>query len=277
MTTNADDIDVTTLADRFTPGSVVVDPFVVEYFAAGDGDPLVVLHGAGGPEFSIALARLAQRFRVVLLQIPGFGDQVNDVHQSLEELADAIAHAVAAMGIERYHLLGTSFGGAVAACLAIAHPDRLLSLVLDAPALFRVDAVPPAPDSDPSELAARFRANPDREPRFSQPVPTANAQQWPFVEKLLSSRAEYDTGIAEKLQNCSVRTLVVFGDRDGIIPPSNGRIYRRIMPNCALIYLYGAAHAAQFDRPEAFSDVVGDFLERGWEFLIPHESTMINP
>jgi pimeloyl-ACP methyl ester carboxylesterase len=133
-----------TIGAGFTEGSVEVDGFPVRYFEAGEGEPLVVLHGAGGPEFTVALDLLARTRRVVLLEMPGFGERVNDVHQGLAEFAEAVARAVEAIGIDRYQLLGTSLGGATALHIALAHPDRLVSLVLDAPAAFREGATPPA-------------------------------------------------------------------------------------------------------------------------------------
>ena len=49
------------------------------------------------------------------------------------------------------------------------------------------------------------------------------------------------------------------------------------MPNCALIYLYDAAHDIQSDRPEAFADVVADFVRRGMNFLVNDTDQLINP
>jgi pimeloyl-ACP methyl ester carboxylesterase len=47
-----------------------------------------------------------------------------------------------------------------------------------------------------------------------------------------------------------------------MIPPEMGRIYREIMPNCHLVFVYDAGHAIDGDRPEAFASIVSDFLER---------------
>jgi pimeloyl-ACP methyl ester carboxylesterase len=276
MTITTTVIDETNLSGAFTEGSVDVDGFTVRYFEAGEGEPLVALHGAGGPEFSIPLNLLALERRVILLEMPGYGDKVNDVHQSIEELAESVANAIEAIGLDRYQLLGTSFGGATAAYIAAAHPDRIISLVLEAPAAFREGAGNPM-DATPEQMVANFRANPTRVPAFSPPDPEKTARTWPLVERLLASQPVFDEGLAEKLSTCPVRTLVLFGDRDGVIPPQNGQTFRRLMPNCILIYVHGSAHAIQFDRPEAFTDVVSDFLNRGWQFLIPEESTVINP
>jgi pimeloyl-ACP methyl ester carboxylesterase len=260
----------------FTEAHVDIDNFTVRYYRAGQGDPVVVLHGAGGPRFTRALDLLAQRRQVVLVEMPGFGEQVNDIHQTPDELAEAVAQAIEEIGLTRYHLLGTSLGGSIAARLASAHPDRVVSLVLEAPAAFREGAVSPA-DIPPEEMAGRFRVFPDRVPALTPPDPEATARVWPLVDRVLGTRPVDDPELAEKLPGLNVRTLVLFGDRDGVIPPHNGRTYRRLMPNCSLIFVHQAAHDIQGDRAEAFAEVVADFLDRGWQFLLPEQSTVINP
>jgi pimeloyl-ACP methyl ester carboxylesterase len=260
----------------FTEGTVEVQGFTVRYFQAGEGEPLAVLHGAGGPVLTRALDLLSQQQRVVLLEMPGFGDQANDVHQSPAELAEAAAEAFAAIGIDRYHLLATSFGGGIALHVALAHPDRVISLVLEAPAAFREGATSPA-EIPPEDMVRRFRVHPERVPAFTPPDPAVMARTWPLVERLLGSRPEFDQELADRLPEVGVRTLVLFGDRDGIIPAENGRTYRRLMPNCSYILVHDAAHDIQGDRPEAFAETAGDFLARGWQFLVPEQSTLINP
>ena len=261
----------------FTEATVEIQGFTVRAFQAGEGgDPLAVLHGAGGARLSAALDLLAQQRRVILLEMPGFGDQPNDVHTTPAELAEAAAQAFAALGVERYHLLGTSFGGAIALHLTLAHPDRVISLVLEAPAAFREGATSPA-DIPPEDMLRRFRTHPERVPAFTPPDPATMARTWPLVERLLATRPEFDQELADQLPDVAVRTLVLFGDRDGVVPAENGRTYRRLMPNCSYVLVHDAAHDIQGDRAGAFADVVGDFLTRGWQFLLPEQSTLINP
>jgi pimeloyl-ACP methyl ester carboxylesterase len=261
----------------FIQRAVDADGFTIRYFEAGDGEPLVVLHGAGGPRFSLALDILASTRRVILVEMPGFGDQANDRHQTLAELAETVAEAVAGIGLQTYHLLGTSFGGAVAVNLAVAHPDRVSSMVLEGPAAFRVGATPPDPSAPPEDMLRRFRRHPERIPAFEPPDPQAMARTWPLVDRLLASTPEFDEQLAARLPECAVRTLVVFGDEDGIIPPANGRTFRQLMPNCSYVLVHQAAHDVQGDRAQAFSELVGDFLDRGWNFLLPEQPTLLNP
>jgi len=269
MTSTAESA-VTPGAD-FTEHSVAADGFTVRYFEAGQGDPLIVLHGAGGPRFTVALDLLATRRRVILIEMPGFGAEPNTRTQTLAEMAGTVAAAVQALGIDRYHLLGTAFGGAVAVRLALAAPDRLISLVLEAPATFLVGAVPPG------QAVRAFRMHRDRSPAFEPPDPAAMAIFLPLVDRLLASQPAYDEEVAGLLPQCFVRTLVLFGDEDGVIPAGNGRTFRRLMPNCVYILVHDAAHDIQGGRAEAFADVVGGFLDRGLQFLLPDASNLIHP
>ncbi|HEX5142203.1 MAG TPA: hypothetical protein VFX19_14780, partial [Dehalococcoidia bacterium] len=68
-----------------------------------------------------------------------------------------------------------------------------------------------------------------------------------------------------------------FGTEDSVLPPEMGRYYKEILPNCNLIFLYDAGHEADADRPEAFSSLVNDFLQRHSAFVVKAESDLIHP
>jgi pimeloyl-ACP methyl ester carboxylesterase len=263
------------IGGTFVEHVVEADGFRIRYDEAGSGDPVVMLHGAGGPKHTLAQDRLAEIYRVLTFEMPGWGSsEPNTRTNSLEELAETMAAAVEALGIEQYHLLGHSLGGAVAVLLAIAHPNRVRHLVLEAPATFRVGAVP-RPE-DPEERIRCFRAHPERPPAFTPPGPEHRAKTGPLIQKLLD-RPLYDEHIAARLESLETPTLVLFGTKDGITNPENGRTYKKLMPNATYVLVYDAAHLIQQDRPEAFADVTTDFLERGLAFLVPETSSLINP
>lgn len=260
---------------KFAEHFVEADGFRIRYDEAGSGDPVVMLHGAGGPMHTLAQDFLAEKYRVLAFEMPGWGNsEPNTRTNSLEELAETMAAAVEATGIEQYHLHGHSLGGATALLLALAHPDRVRRLVLEAPAAFRVGAIP-RPD-DPEKLLSCFRAHPERVPAFTPPGPEQRAKTGQLVQKLLD-RPSYDEQLAARLEDLSTPTLVLFGTKDGIVNPENGRTYKKVMPNATFILVYDAAHLIQQDRPEAFTDVTTDFLDRGLAFLVPESSSLINP
>ena len=258
----------------FARKTVVAAGFDVTYYEAGSGAPLVVLPGAGGPVLGPAYDALAEEFRVVTIELPGWGEQPNDVGD-FDGLASQVAAVISAIGLDTYHLLGTSLGGACALHLALAFPERVISLTLEAPAKFRADSVNPA-ELPPERFVAAFRAHPERGVPLSPPDPAFMGRVWPTVMRLMGD-GSVDDAFADRLRAMSVRTLVLFGQNDGVINPVNGRTYRRLLPNCVLMHVYDAAHEIAQDRPEAFADVVGDFLRRGMNFMVNDGDHLINP
>jgi pimeloyl-ACP methyl ester carboxylesterase len=203
----------------FSEGFVEADGFRIRYLEAGRGTPLVHLHGAGGPRLTPAHDLLARRFRVIAFEVPGFGQSPEEV------LAATMARAIDALGLGTFNLMGTSLGGKTALWLALQAPERVLALVLEAPA-----------------------AIPDR-----------------------------DAELESRLPGLATPALVLHGTLDPVIAPAMGRVYKELMPGCHLVFVYDAGHAISTERPEAFAEVVGDFLERHEAFVISRAETVIHP
>src|ERR1700746_1899087 len=105
---------------------------------AGSGPALVHLHGAGGLRLTPAHDLLAKQFRVIAFEMPGFGISPENANtQTMEELAAKMAAAAAKLGLDRYNLMGTSFGGKAALTLALQCPESVLAVVLEEPAAIR--------------------------------------------------------------------------------------------------------------------------------------------
>src|SRR5258708_4880152 len=122
----------------FHEGWVEADGFRVRFMQAGDGPPLVHLHGAGGVHLTPAHDLLSQTYRVIVFEMPGFGASPENVRtQTMPDLATTMAKAAQAIGLDRFNLMGTSFGGKVALWLAAQHPSLVRALVLEAPAAIR--------------------------------------------------------------------------------------------------------------------------------------------
>ena len=258
----------------FREGYVDADGFTIRYMQAGEGAPLVHLHGAGGLRLSPAHELLARRYRVVAFEMPGFGNSpVNTRTETMPELASTMARAVDKLGLDTFNLMGTSFGGKTALWLALQQTSRVQALVLEAPAAIRQEGAAP-PAGTPDEIARRLYAHPER---FSAPPidPALRAKAQPLVQRLLGPHRDPD--LESRLQDLSTPTLVLFGTLDGVIEPRIGRIYKDLMPNCHLVFVYDAAHAISTDRPEAFAEVVSDFLERHEAFVISRAETVIHP
>ncbi len=105
----------------FTEGYVEADGFRIRYKEAGQGEPLVSLHGAGGMKLYRSHELLAVQYRVIVFEVPGFGQSpANERSQSMPDLARTMAQAATNLGLEHFNLMGNSFGGTLALWLAVA-------------------------------------------------------------------------------------------------------------------------------------------------------------
>ncbi len=106
----------------------------VHVLEAGTGDPVVILHGGGGigAEHIPVMARLAKRFHVIVPDRPGHGlsDEFDYRHRDLRKAnVEFVTALLDGLGIQRAALVGNSYGGFMALNFALAHPERVSSLV----------------------------------------------------------------------------------------------------------------------------------------------------
>lgn len=259
----------------FREGWVEADGFRIRYMEAGEGTPLVHLHGAGGLRLNPGHELLARRQRVIAFEMPGFGlSPENTRTRDMPQLALTMANAAAALGLDRFNLMGTSFGGKVALWLAVQAPERVPALVLEAPAAIRPEGVRPAAGT-PEEMARRLFAHPERLPPLPPVDAAVQARQGALVRRLFGPARDAD--LERRLPEVATPTLVLFGTLDAMIPSAMGRHYKELMPDCHLVLVYDAGHAIATERPDAFAEVVLDFLDRRDAFLISRAHTVIHP
>jgi hypothetical protein len=111
----------------------------ISTLSAGDGDPVICIHGLGGTKasFLTTVAALAESHRVLALDLPGFGDSEKPIGAAYDApyFADSVVGLLDELGIERAHMVGNSMGGRVAIELALTHSDRVGKIALLSPAL----------------------------------------------------------------------------------------------------------------------------------------------
>ena len=264
----------------FREAYVEADGFRIRYMEAAsaeaaDRPPLVHLHGAGGLRLNPAHALLAQRYRVIAFEMPGFGASAENTRSKDQaELGRTMVAAASALGLDRFNLMGTSFGGKTALWLAAQAPERVAALVLEAPAAIRPPGGRP-PSGTPEEIARMLFAHPERVPPLPPQDPAIVAQTGRLVARLRGP--ERDPELEALMPGIAIPTLVLFGTLDRVIPSEMGRHYKALLPNCNLVLVYDAGHAIGTDRAEAFVEVVGDFLDRHEAFIISRNETLINP
>jgi pimeloyl-ACP methyl ester carboxylesterase len=254
---------------------VEADGFHIRYREAGNGVPLLHLHGAGGLQWTEGHDLLARHFRVIAFEMPGFGVSAENTRtQTQAELAATMARAADALGLDRFNLWGTSFGGRTALWLAAQHPERVQGLLLEAPTAIRPTGMQ-TPSGTAEEMARLLYAHPERMPPLVLPDMTIRMKTRRLVGRLRGP--DRDAAFEARLLQLETPTLVLFGTRDRLMPPELGRHYKELMPNCQLVLVYDAGHAISSERPEAFTEVAADFLERHDAFVISRTETVIHP
>jgi pimeloyl-ACP methyl ester carboxylesterase len=259
----------------FAERKVEADGFTIRYLEGGkqSGAPLICIHGGGGLRLSPMHEILARTHRIVAFETPGFGTSpTNQRSRDMAALAGSHCAAVAALGITSYNLMGTSFGGKLATHMALQEGEKLQSLILLSPAVFRPAERPPM--ATPEERRTVMHAHPERFPLASS-NPEVESKQEALVRRLIGPPR--DSALEAKLPGLSVPTLVVFGTEDRLTPPEMARFYRKHYGNAHLMLIYDAAHLVDLDRPEAAAEVVGDFLARKERFLVSEQSGVIHP
>jgi len=258
----------------FSEHFVDADGFHIRYFEAGSGAPLICLHGASGLLLTEGHVLLSQAFRVIAFEMPGFGRSPENARtNSVPELASTLSSAISGIGIETFSLLGWSFGSRVALWLTLQQPEHVSALVLEAPGAIRVG--PRVIPRSHEEMAALLFKNPQRWETVARSDPAVSAKERTLVNRIRGP--EHDPAFQERLREIKAPTLVLFGTEDRLCSPDAGRIYEELLPNCSLVFVYDAAHAISGDRPEAFVEVVSDFLQRHEAFVISRRDTKIFP
>ena len=263
-------------AAAFSESFVEADGFRIRYVEAGEGEPLVCLHGGGGLRLSGTHDLLAASHRVIAFEVPGFGQSpVNDRSKSLEELAGTMNAAVAALGVSRFNLMGTSFGSKVALWMALRNPEAVPAIVLISPAAIRLAQTTPPTHVPPAEAMRMLYSHPERVPLQSPPPAGLMEKHRALTERLLGPPR--DPAFEARLAELNMPVLVLYGTNDPVTPPAGGKLFRAALPNCHLVMVYDAAHAIDGDRPEAAAALIDDFLNRHEQFLVKNTSNLIHP
>lgn len=233
---------------------------------AGEGPPVVYLHGAGGAgRWSQFHDLLAAHFHVYAPSHPGFG--LSDSLDWLEAVDDLALHYVDlfdALDLERPSLIGSSIGGWVAAELCVWRPDRVARLVLQSAAGLRRDGVD-QPDSfaaDDEQMARLLYHDPSLAP------PVDNSPE--AVERRLRDKATmariawnpylHNPRLRHRLYRITVPTLVIWGENDRLIPLPIGQLWAEELPNARLVVLPRCGHVVHRERPVEMAQAVIDFL-----------------
>jgi 2-hydroxy-6-oxo-octa-2,4-dienoate hydrolase len=264
--------------------TIVAHGIATNYLDAGDGVPVVLVHGSGPgvsaySNWRLTLPALAEHYRVFALDMVGFGfsERPDEVEYSMTTWVNQLIGFLDAHGLERAHLVGNSFGGGVALRTAALHPERVHDLVLmgsvGAPFTLTqgLDAIWGYEPSvaamrrlldifafnkniatdELAELRYRASIEPGVQEAFSAMFP-APRQQW--VDAMVTSD--------ELLRTLPHRTLIIHGREDDVIPVACSHHLFSTIPNAQLHVFGHCGHWTQIEYAQEFNGLLANFLSR---------------
>jgi pimeloyl-ACP methyl ester carboxylesterase len=258
---------------------------------AGDGPVLLLVHGmtSSSATWTRTARRLAERFTVVAPDLLGHGGTaIPGGDYSLGAQATLLRDVLLLLGHEHATVVGHSFGGGVAMQFAYQYPERCERLVLvgsgglgrEVSRLLRLLALPGAEHvlplfcrgalADAASTAARWargvglRPTPAAEEIWRGYASLANAGSRAAFFRTLRAVVAFDgqaVSAADRLALAAeVPTLIVWGERDAIIPVEHGRRAHSTIAGSRLEVFEGVGHFPHCEAPERFARSVGDFV-----------------
>lgn len=201
---------------------------------------VVLLHqlGRDSRDWDEVAGALADRFRVLALDLRGHGESPRTPPFTFEQMRDDVVRFVDALHLERFSLIGHSMGGTVAFLLAQAWPDRVDTLIVE-------DTPPPTGANLPEPPAE---------------LPAAVPFEWALVRTIVRQLNAPDPSWWNRLPDIRARTLIVGGGATSPIPQDRLKDVAALIPNARLVTIDGAGHLVHATKPDAFIPLVRDFL-----------------
>lgn len=244
------------------------------------GHPTVVmLHGfSASKENWLRFAKhLTDQFHVVAIDLPGHGESVKDpaLSYDIDDQVGYLKPILKQMGIQQFHMIGNSMGGAISALYAARHPEQAASLFLIDPAgIYAYE----------SELVGRIlnNENPllveekddfdrlmdfamEKPPFIPWPVKSVMAERM-IAKKALNKqifadiRTNHDYCFKSELKQISAPAMIVWGREDRVINWKNASVFDRLIPASKTKVLDGIGHAPMVEAPQTTAEIFTAFI-----------------
>lgn len=261
----------------------------IHYQEAGVGYPIILIHGSGPgasgwSNFSPNIAPLAENFRVLAIDVPGWGKS-SAVSAQESDSVEALRQFMDELGIEKAALVGNSMGGMISINMAIKYPERVSHLItMGAPGLFQPQLFSPKGLSEGMKILIEGYKNPTQEvmreladimtfdPAFaSDEMVTQRAEaaaerddhRENFLEGFGKPGGFLRFPDAKDIATITAPSLLIHGRDDRVVHFEHSLQLNTLIPNSRLYLINQCGHWAQLEHAEEFNRIVTDFVGIG--------------
>jgi len=256
----------------------------LEYDETGTGRPVLLIHGSGPgvsawANWSLVLPKLSLRRRVLAPDMLGFGytDRPEGAAYTMDAWVQQALDFIDAVGLEKVDLVGNSFGGALALCFAVEHPERVRKLVLmgsmgvSFPITYGLEQVwgyTPS-EANMEELLELFTYDHSFatkeliKSRYESSIRPGFQES--FSSLFPAPRQKGVEGMAanqDYIRNIPHKTLIIHGREDRIIPLDNSLKLLQLIDNAQLHVFGHCGHWTQIEHTAEFADLILRFFEK---------------
>jgi 2-hydroxy-6-oxonona-2,4-dienedioate hydrolase len=239
-----------------TSRRISVDGLGVHTWIAGEGPPVVLVHGLGvSGRYMLPLAEsLAERCSVLAPDLPGYGrSQKPPAPLGISDLASALAGCLDALGLERAAFVANSMGCQILTELAVRFPERVGPLALIGP------TVDPKLRLARRQLLGGLRES-AREPLSLLALVAHDNSRMGVRALLATMRSALDDHIEQRLPLIEQPTLVLRGEMDGFVSAEWAEQVAALLPRARLVVVPREPHAVHYTRPDLVAAVVARLL-----------------
>ena len=239
-----------------------------KYIEAGEGEPLMLLHGLFGAlsNFKDLIDYFSQRNKVVVPMLPLF--ELDLLHTTVGGLEKYVQKFIEYKNYNNIHLLGNSLGGHVALVHVLKHPERIKSLILTGSSgLFENgmgDTYPKRGDYEyirkKTEVTFYDPAMATKE-LVDEVYEIVNVRL-KVIKVIALAKSAIRNNLGDELKEIQTPTLLIWGNNDTITPPFVGKEFNKLIPNSELHLIDKCGHAPMMERPDEFNEILNGFLTK---------------
>ena len=251
--------------------TIFINDLKINYKIAGEGEPLLILHGWDGSSNSwreVQKILASQGFKVIVPDLPGFGKSRSPSFPlGVADYSELVLNFINKIGLEKVDLIGHSFGGRIAIKFAVSYPEKLKKLILCASAgikhplnLFQLIILKISifgnflfskrPFKRFKDIAQNFFYT------FLRHKDYAKAKG--VMKETLKKVLEED--LKPELCQIKANTLLIWGEKDKAVPLEDAYLMKENIPQSILEIIPGASHTPNLEFPEKVADIVRNFL-----------------